>query len=101
MALILQHSIAACRKALEYLREKGKESETLVELIGVPCPARKPAPNGVPCAGHQLVLLDDKTVKCQFCGKVFRSKRQALTREDYIMFGSLDPRVPFGQGFGL
>lgn len=101
MALMILSSIAECRKALEYLKEKGTTSGTLVELQGVPCPVRTQEPNGELCVGgHQLVLLDDKTLKCQFCGKVFHSKHQALTREDCIRFGSLDPKVPFEQELG-
>ena len=99
MGLFILSSIAECRKALEYLKMTGKDSETLVELKGVPCPAREQHANGVLCEAHQLVLQDDKTLRCRFCGKVFYSKYQALTREDCIMFGSLDPKVPFEQGF--
>ena len=98
MGLFILSSIAECRKVLEYQKMTGKDSETLVELKGVPCPAREQHANGGLCAGHQLVLQDDKTLRCQFCGKVFHSKHQALTREDYIRFGSLDPEVPFEQG---
>lgn len=52
MALMILPSIAECRKALEYLKGKGKSSETLVELRGVPCPARNQESNGELCAGH-------------------------------------------------
>lgn len=100
MALMILSSIAECRKALEYLKVRGTDSETFVELKGVPCPGRKQESNGDLCEGHQLVLLDDKTLRCRFCGKVFHSKHQALTREDYISFGSLDPKVPFEQELG-
>ena len=95
--LMVLSSIPECRKALEYLKEKGTKSETLVELKGVQCPSREQEPTSGLCAGHQLTELDDNRLKCRFCGKVFHSKRQALTREDYILFGSLDPKVHFGR----
>ena len=98
MATMVLSSIPECRKALEFLHEKRKESGIHVELKGVPCPARIQDSNAMPnCLGHQLILQGDNKLKCQFCGKEFHSKHQALTREDYILFGSLDPKIPFGR----
>ena len=99
MRMVLS-SIAGCRKALAWLTEAGLTEGTHVELRGAACSVREKDTNGGQdtLPWHQLVVLDHNKLQCQTCGKVFRSKHQALTPADRIQFARLDPRIPFAQG---
>lgn len=99
MKMILS-SIARCRKALVWITEEGLTEGTHVELRGVACPERVQDTNAGQdtLLGHQLVVLDHNRLQCQVCGKEFRSRHQALTPADRILFARLDPRIPFAQG---
>lgn len=94
--LMIQSSIAECRKAIDYLTEAGGISSTTVMLDGEkrPCPAQ-PASEAPMFQGHQLVLRDDKTLVCELCGRKYRSSHRELTRLERHCFEKLSPTCSF------
>lgn len=98
---ILLTSTADCRKAIAYLTETGELEETDVVLRLALAQDLKPQPTDTQCSqGRHTVVLRDNNMICQSCGKVFRSKHQALTIQDRVLFESLSPRRPFAQQIG-
>lgn len=94
--LMIQSSIAECRKAIDYLTEAGEISSTTVMLDGEKhlCPAQ-PASEAPMSRGHQLVLRDDNTLECELCGRKYHSSHRELTRLERHCFEKLSPAYPF------
>ena len=94
--LMVLPSTVECRKAIDYLTEVGEISSTTVMLDGGKrrCPAQ--SANEAPMfQGHQLVLLDDKTLVCELCGRKYRTSHRELTRLERLCYEKLSPTCPF------